>query len=116
MDIHDETNSRFSPIANAAKLRGIILSFYHSSSWHGAVLATRINVRAMGISYVHSLLFLYSENISQILMNFDMGKYNKNHVEIFIFFSCELGITLHLNFCPKLSEAVVATFTFICVI
>jgi hypothetical protein len=29
-------------------------------------------------------IYLYSENISQILMNFDMGKYNKNPVENFI--------------------------------
>ena len=53
----------FRHIANAAKMRGIILSFYHTSSWHGAVLATRITVLTVGISYVHSLLFIYIPKI-----------------------------------------------------
>jgi hypothetical protein len=55
----------FRHIAIAAKMRGILLSFYHTSSWHGAVLATWITVLAVGIFYVHSLLFvyLYSKNI-----------------------------------------------------
>jgi len=50
----------FRHIANAAKMRWIILSFSHTSSLHGTVLATRITVLTVGTSYVHSLLFIYS--------------------------------------------------------
>ena len=52
-------------IANAAKMHGIILSFYHTSSWNGVVLATRVTALNVGIYYVHSILFIYIWEIFQ---------------------------------------------------
>jgi hypothetical protein len=61
----------FRNFANAPQ-NGVILPFSHTSSWHGSVLATWITVLTMGISYVH-FVFLFSENISQLLMKFDVA-------------------------------------------